>query len=282
MPPIPVLALEGVPGSGKTTLFAALVHALGPEVLFHCEPNPTLAAADERAVAPASDASADLTAWYLAHEAARLTSAPDDPARLRLLDRNHLGVLAFCHAFDGEGAMSFADARARYEATIAPHLPTDTRTAVLLASPDTSLKRRGDHPELPRWEIWFDRGLLKRLHAFYTEIAPDLCPVPPLVIDTEHLTPAQVWAALTDAWPDLDLPTVPPFPAQQRPEVEPDFAALYRTVGGLGVLGHPVTTALPYRDGTVQLFQLGALHRSLGGGIAIWQPTIGWQQGASA
>lgn len=276
-----MLALEGVPGSGKTTLFTALVRALTHDCLYFCEPNPTLAAQDPHATAPASDSPADLTDWYLAHEAARLAAAPADTACLRLLDRNHLGVLAFTYAFRGENATSFDTARTAYAATIAPRLPPDARTAILLASPDTSLKRRGDHPELPRWELWFDRGLLERLHTFYTEIAPELCPTPPLVIDTEHLTPDQVWARLAATWPDLRLPTLPTRPAPERPGVDPAFTALHHALGGLGVLGHPASAAFAYRGGLTQLFQLGALHRAPSGEVSVWQPA-GAHHGAAS
>jgi hypothetical protein len=146
---------------------------------------------------------------------------------------------------------------------------------ILLVSPDQSLSRRGKVAERPRWAQWFDEGLLERLHTFYTDVAPTVCPSPPLVIDTDGVSPdtvlAQVAGLLSDAGhAETARRLVTAAAPAGRPELAAQFAGTYEALGGLEALGHPFTVPIAHRGGTVQLCQLGALHRDRSGRTGLW------------
>ncbi|GGU37970.1 hypothetical protein [Streptomyces violascens] len=273
----PVLVLDGPPGAGKTSLLARMVPVLGDACLWFTEPNARLSTGLR---APVHPSAAGHSLWFLRHEldkaraAARLTT---DPAtRLLISDRNHLGALAYCWATRADDSLPYRTARDFYARHIAPALPEQVLTAILLVSPGESLTRRGHVAERPRWEQWFDEGLLERLHSFYTDIAPTLCPTPPLIIKTDGATPGTVLAqvsgfladaGLTDTAAKLTTSTNVP---DVRPELDPQFRAVYDAFGGLESLGHPFTEPLDHRGITVQLCQLGALYRDPKGHTGLW------------
>ncbi|WP_435220583.1 hypothetical protein [Streptomyces sp. Tue6028] len=277
-PDAPVLVLDGPPGAGKTSLLARMVCALGDETMWFTEPNARLA---EGLDAPVHPSPAGHTLWYLRHERAKaraLRHLVADPAtRLFVSDRNHLGALAYCYATRTEDSLPYRMARDFYARRIAPELPETVLTAILLVSLDQSLTRRGKVAELPRWEQWFDEGLLERLHTFYTDIAPTLCPIPPVIIDTDGATPevvlAQVAGALADAGFDQTVQRLTTAAAPNpRPPLDEQFAGAYAQRGGLEAFGHPFTPAIAHRGSTVQLCQLGALHRDPAGRTRLWNP----------
>ncbi|WP_327188044.1 AAA family ATPase [Streptomyces sp. NBC_01334] len=274
----PVLVLDGPPGAGKTSLLARMVCALGDDAMWITEPNARLATG---LAAPVHPSPAGHTLWFLRHELDKARAerrlVTDEATRLLIADRNHLGALAYCYATHAEDSLPYTVARDFYARRIAPELPETVLTAILLVSPDQSLTRRGKVAELPRWKQWFDEGLLERLHTFYTEIAPTLCPTPPAIINTDGATPeavlAQVVGVLTDAGLEqtaqrLTSQTAP----APRPPLDEQFAHAYTQLGELEALGHPFTPAIDHRGGTVQLCQLGALHRDPAGHTRLWNP----------
>ncbi|WP_128380411.1 AAA family ATPase [Streptomyces cavernae] len=274
----PVLVLDGPPGAGKTSLLARMVCALGDESMWFTEPNARLATG---LAAPVHPSPAGHTLWFLRHELDKARAmrhlAADPDTRLLISDRNHLGALAYCYATRAEDSLPYRTARDFYARRIAPELPETVLTAILLVSPDQSLNRRGNVAELPRWKQWFDAGLLERLHTFYVEIAPTLCPTPPAIINTDGATPeavlAQIAGVLADAGLDqtarhLTTATAP----NPRPPLADEFADAYAELGGLEAFGHPFTPPLTHRGSTVQLCQLGALHRDPSGRTRLWNP----------
>jgi hypothetical protein len=143
-------------------------------------------------------------------------------------------------------------------------------TVIRLVSPGASLERRGGTAERPRWQQWFSPDLLSRLRDFYTNVAPGLCPNPPLVIDTDGLSTADVARQVRHLLPAPPANAV--LASVQPVTVAPVFAALYAEAGGMEALGHPLTAPFPYRGGHVQLFQLGALHHDGADRARIWDP----------
>lgn len=276
-----ILAVDGPPGAGKTSLLARIAPAYGDACTFFTEPNARLAGP---LPAPGNGSAADLSRWFLRHEqtrAGQVAALSRDPlTRLIFCDRNHLGVLAFCHAATAGDALPYDQALACYQQDIAPNLPAELKTVILLVSPDVSLERRGGAAERPRWQPWFSRDLLARLRDFYATTAPSLCPSPPLVIDTDQLTPADVAQQVQQLLPGP--PPGRPLPGAQRPAVDPVFGDLYADAGGLEALGHPLTTAYPYRGGHVQMFQLGALYQDGSGQARLWDPIAAARPGTAA
>ncbi|TQE33084.1 AAA family ATPase [Streptomyces ipomoeae] len=275
----PVLVLDGPPGAGKTSLLARMVCALGDDTLWFTEPNARLA---EGLAAPVHPSPAGHTLWFLRHEldkARAMRRLTADPATSLLIsDRNHLGALAYCYATRAEDSLPYRTARDFYARRIAPELPETVLTAILLVNPEQSLTRRGNVAELPRWTQWFDEGLLERLHTFYTDIAPTLCPTPPTIINTDGATPAAVLTQVADVLADAGLDdtarrlTSAAAPTTLRPPLAEQFATAYTDLGGLEAFGHPFTPPIDHRGGTVQLCQLGALHRDLAGHTRLWDP----------
>jgi hypothetical protein len=104
---------------------------------------------------------------------------------------------------------------------------------ILLVSPGQSLDRRGNVAERPRWQQWFDEGLLERLHTFYTDVAPALCPSPPLVIDTDGVSPDAVLAQVAALLGDAGLPGS----HQRRPDAGRSNATRRRSSRGENTSG---------------------------------------------
>ena len=253
-----MLVLEGPPGAGKTIALASLVRSLGDRCAFFTEPclaleNPQLYAA--------GDADQHIQ-WHLQHELLRyrrITSLAA-PAEVVVCDRNHLGALAYVYATHGSGSVRYQAARATYLREIAPTVPHDLDTVILLVSVEASLARRGGSAELPRWAHWYDSEVLCRLREFYLQHAAALCPRQPIVIDTDPLSLAQTVGEVarllrTDG---LDIGTLT-LPEAQRSVVDPQLRSEYFASGGLAVLGHPVTPAFTHQFHRIQMCEHGVL-----------------------
>lgn len=276
-----ILAIEGPPGAGKTTLLGALVPALLDRGLFFPEPN--IKARPVGSARPKITTASE-TLWYLRQEKRRAlalrradsTAQHTDPltdAHVVVCDRNHLGVLAYTWATHRSGGFPYAKAVAYYQRHIAPlYTEADLRTAILQVSVDTSLERRGGSPRHPRWRQWYDRGLLQRLAEFYIDKAPALCARPPLIIQTDPLTPETVLSLVTEelSTHGATLP-VAPTAASPRLAVDDRFTEQYAALGGTATLGEPITAAFAYRDGLMQMFQLASLFHS-DGHTHLWDP----------
>lgn len=272
-----VVAMDGPPGAGKTSLLTRIAPSIGDGCVFFTEPNTRLT---DGADGPAHSSPAALSLWFLRLEQAkaqRAAALSHDPATsLLLFDRNHLGALAYCYATRSDDALPYHRARDFYTRHIAPNLPTRTRTVILLVSPQQSLARRGGAAERARWQQWFDPDLLHRLHRFYLDHAADLCPSPPVLIDTDQLTPANVLTQVRDVLVEENVPgaehLTPAEPTTTRQIIDPMFTRTYADVGGLETLGHPVTGPHAHRGGVVQFCQLGALYRAADGRTGVWDP----------
>lgn len=254
----PKLVLEGPPGAGKTTAFAALVRGLGDRC--HFFPEPCLALHDS--VLQSAGSRAWQTAWYLAEQRRqyRCLAFAQAEEPVMLWDRNHLGVLAYAYADESPDGMPYQVTRERFLRAVEPTVPRELQSVILLVSPTVSLARRGGRPELPRWKRWYDRTFLERLRDFYVRHAAEFCPVPPVVVDTDGLSTLKVLDILTArlAVSGVTLETRrPPIPPQ--PPLAPMFAHPYERAGGFGVLGRPVTDAFVHHGRHVQLFEHGAL-----------------------
>ncbi|MGW4424534.1 hypothetical protein [Streptosporangium sp. NPDC004631] len=271
--PSVTLAFEGPPGAGKTSLLAALVPTLGDRCVFFSEPNIKLVSGTEAPVHPGTAAH---TLWYLRSERLRAAVLSDcavkHDAQVVLLDRNHLGVLAYCFATRHPDALPYAKALDYHRKHIAPVLPADMRTVILQVGAGDSLHRRGGHPAHPRWQQWYDPDLLEQMDLFYREHAPGLCPRPPLVIDTGPLSRQAVLEIVATelAVAGVSLPS-DVWPIDPRPLVDDAFAIAHNAAGGAAVLGNPVTPAFIYRGGLMQMFQLAALHQA-GDRTSLWNP----------
>lgn len=142
------------------------------------------------------------------------------------------------------------------------------RTVLLLATPETSLERRGRHPSLRRWAQWYDLDFLRRLDDFYRVQAPTLCSGELVVIDTDDLTTHEVAEALLR---QLHVELFDDAVAGRLSvlDVAPAFRGAYDRLGGAAVFGRPVTRLL---DGCrkVQLFELGALELDGAGKPRVW------------
>ncbi|MER7211515.1 hypothetical protein ABT340_31055 [Streptosporangium sp. NPDC000239] len=265
------LAFEGPPGAGKTSLLAALVPRLGDRCVFFSEPNVKLVSGTKAPVHPGTAAH---TLWYLRSErlrsAALSACAEEHDVEAVLLDRNHLGVLAYCFATRHPDAFPYAKALDYHRQHIAPVLPADMRTVILQVGVTDSLNRRGGRVSHPRWQQWYEPELLERMDLFYREHAPELCPRPPLIIDTSSLTPGAIQEMVAV---ELALSGVSSegWSVSSRPLIADAFAIAYNAAGGAAVLGSPVTTAFAYRGGLMQMFQLAALHQ-VGDHTFVWNP----------
>ncbi len=276
-----ILAIEGPPGAGKTTLLGALVPALLDRALFFPEPN--IKARPVGSTRPQITTASE-TLWYLRQEKCRAqalrrtgsTAQHADPltdAHMVVCDRNHLGVLAYTWAARRSDGLPYAKAVAYYQRHIAPlYTEADQRTVILQVSAGASLERRGGLPSHPRWRQWYDRGLLERLAEFYIDKAPALCPQPPLIIQTDPLTPETVLSLVAE-----ELSThgatlhVTPTAAPPQPAVDDRFTDQHAALGGTAALGEPITAAFAYRGGLMQMFQLASLFRS-DGHTRLWDP----------
>lgn len=271
--PAVTLTFDGPPGAGKTSLLAALVPALGDRCVFFSEPNIKLADGTQAPIHPGTAAH---TLWYLRSERLRATALPAcavaHNAEVMLLDRSHLGVLAYSFATRHPDAIPYGKSLDYYLRHIAPVLPADMRTVILQVGVEDSLRRRGGHPAHPRWQQWYDPALLERMDLFYREHAPELCPRPPLIIETSRLDhDAVVTTVATElAASGVGLPSHVTT-SDSHPMIDDAFAIPYNATGGAAVLGDPVTSAFTYRGGQMQMFQLAGLHR-VGDHTVPWNP----------
>jgi thymidylate kinase len=208
-----VIAIDGMPGAGKTTALHRLQDALPNQVVVFPEAQPPDDLIPDAA-----------TARYLLTEAqGRLADArrlqQAHPGLLVLSDRCHIGVLAYRYALQATGQGPHQDfdralELAHYFGLTTPH--AHDRVLVLLVDPAESVARRLAYAHDDRYRLWFDPDFLDAYHHFLTHLDTWL---PPDSFTTHDATTGSAWAALLSALPPHLTERLAPTPATaDRPE----------------------------------------------------------------
>lgn len=190
-----MIAIDGMPGAGKTTVLHRLQDALPNQVVVFPEAQPP----DD----PRPDAE---TARYLLAEARdRLDAArrlqQARPGLLVVSDRCHIGVLAYRYALMATGQAPRQDFDRALELSdrlglTAPE--AHDRILVLLVDPDESVARRATYAHDDRYRLWFNPGFLTAYHHFLTRLNTWL---PDGTFTVHDATRAGAWPALAEALP---------------------------------------------------------------------------------
>lgn len=190
-----MIAIDGMPGAGKTTALQRLQDAHPHQVVVFPEAQPP----DD----PLPDAA---TARFLLTEAqGRLADArrlqQARPGILFLSDRCHIGVLAYRYALQATGQGPHQDFDHALELAHRFGLTAPgahDRILVLLIDPAESVARRSAYAHDDRYRLWFDPDFLDAYHHFLTHLDTWLRPDS---FTTHDATTGSAWAALLSALP---------------------------------------------------------------------------------
>ncbi|MFE2426979.1 AAA family ATPase [Streptomyces sp. NPDC059373] len=190
-----MIVLDGMPGTGKTTLLKRLRTALPHHLVVFPEAQPP------------KDSSSDAeTARLLLGKARGRIDAARHLARTRpevivTSDRGHIGVLAYRYALAATGRAPHSD----FEHALSLcrdldliHPRPDVTTLVLLTDPDTSITRRAAYAHDERYRQWFDHGFLTAYRDFLDNLQVWL---PTNTFTSLDVTDTSGWPALLDALP---------------------------------------------------------------------------------
>lgn len=181
-----VLALEGMPGAGKTSCMVSLAMTYGSSCLALSELN---VMADARNASLAND-------WRVYHhlwlERQTLIAEVRKQFPLILVDRSHFSTIGVEQAKEAacfEGQYEEADAASRV-------LSGDMYDAIILCdvAPDIGLARRAGAQEIP--ELWSNRRFLTELRSFFKNNLPNLYQGPLHEVDCTNLTHLQTRSAM--------------------------------------------------------------------------------------
>ncbi|MFC1418750.1 hypothetical protein [Streptacidiphilus cavernicola] len=228
-----MIALDGMPGAGKTTLMLRLADAIPDQAVVFPEAQPTngqLSAADSTRYM--LDQARDRI-----REAQRLQQQRPDLAVLS--DRCHIGVLAYRFALmeSGQGPASAFDQALDIVDEYALNAPTaHSRVLVLTVSPEESVRRRHAHAADERHRLWFDPGFLAAYHYFLTHLATWVPESTFTLHDTTHSTG---WAPLLEALPQQVRQKIHAQPARPVRGPTPDSSAAATTRHLLSALAAP-------------------------------------------
>lgn len=199
-----MIVLDGMPGTGKTTLLHQLRTALPHHLLVFPETQP-----------PENSPSDAETARFLLEEARERIDAARHLARTHpglivASDRCHIGVLAYRYALAVTGRALHADFAHALSLChdldlIGPH--PDLTTLVLLTDPDTSSSRRAAYAHDERYRPWFDLGFLTAYHHFLDHLPVWL---PAGTFSTLDVTDTSGWPTLLGALPPRLARQLPP------------------------------------------------------------------------
>ncbi|MGA4545627.1 hypothetical protein ACPA54_37120 [Uniformispora flossi] len=203
-----MIALDGMPGAGKTTALRCLHQALPQQVIIHPEAHPT----DESR--PDAEIARELLAEAQRRRDAAQRLRHDRPELLFASDRCHIGVLAYRHASMATGQGTQQDFEHALELAAAFGLTTpgaSERILVLLIDPTESTARRSAHAHDARYRRWFDRDFLTAYHHFLTNLA-DWLPEDSFTLHDAAAT--STWSILTAALPHHIRAQIPSGAAQ--------------------------------------------------------------------
>lgn len=227
-----MIVLDGMPGTGKSTLLGAAISAgvVFPET----QPPPN---ADE----------CGALAWLLAEDRARTRAAAALPRVAS--DRCHLGVLAYRYARAAAGYCSWAEfhhARQLVGALRLDQHHADDLVLILHLDPAVSLQRRA---AARNGSCWFDRGFLHHYARFWNEL-------------DRWITPGPAWRHLDAAQPE----TAQQIAAVLAPANAPDLLPGQLACGSPLRCGQPRSPVTRTSTGAVVQLWSGALHHHTPGG----------------
>jgi thymidylate kinase len=202
-----VIAIDGMPGAGKTTALSRLRNALPNHLVLFPEAQPP--------EGPLPDAA---TARYLLSQAqGRLADArrlqQSRPGLLIVSDRCHIGVLAYRYALmaTGQGPQQDFDHALELAHQFGLTAPgAHARVLVLLIDPTESVARRRAYAHDERYRLWFDPLFLDAYHHFLAHLDTWLAPES---FTTQDVTTTSAWAALLSALPPHLTARLTPTPA---------------------------------------------------------------------
>ncbi|WP_329138148.1 AAA family ATPase [Streptomyces sp. NBC_01476] len=207
-----MIAIDGMPGAGKTTALHRLQDALPNQVVVFPEAQPP----DD----PRPDA--EIARYLLTEARDRLDAArrlqQARPGLLVVSDRCHIGVLAYRYALMATGKAPRQDFDHALELSHRLGLTAPDahdRILILLVDPDESVTRRAADAHDDRYRLWFDPGFLTAYHHFLTHLNTWL---PQDTLTTHDTTHANAWTTLVDALPFRLARQIQPHRAMTGPE----------------------------------------------------------------
>lgn len=241
-----VIALEGMPGAGKTSCMVSLAMICGSSCLALSELNVIDDAGNSEA---AND-------WRVYHhlwlERQSLIEEIRNQFPLILIDRSHFSTIGVEQAKEAAG---YGGQHTEAE-RVAHVLKTSMYDAIIVCdiAPDLGLVRRAAVQEIP--QLWSNLAFLTELRTFFKRDLPQLYQGPLYELDGADLTPSEMTAAILRILMSLGLPRT-----KCAEPVEPEEACILNDAGfgrrlgpaykqAFRVLGYPT---LYFRQHSLQL-----------------------------